>query len=124
VNGVRHFTTELDWPRELRAQIQDPSVQVPLAWSRVTGELQPPQRETCHEIRLVKAAAVLVATYFLGPAVLQASWAFGSAWALSGARGGHTERTTNGDAAVAVTLLCSVVPVGARRSARLPASVS
>jgi PadR family transcriptional regulator, regulatory protein AphA len=43
VNGVRHFTTELDWLRELRAQIQDPSAQVPLAWSRFTGELLRPQ---------------------------------------------------------------------------------
>jgi hypothetical protein len=39
VNGVRHFTTELDWLRELRAQVQDPSVQVPLAWREFTGEL-------------------------------------------------------------------------------------
>jgi hypothetical protein len=97
---------------------------VPLAWSRVTGELQPPQRETCHEIRLVKAAAVLVATYFLGLAVLQAPWALGSAWVLSGASGGHTERTTNGPAAVAVTLLRSVAAIGARRSARQPGTVS
>lgn len=33
-NGFRHFTTELAWLRDLRAQISDPAAEVPLSWRR------------------------------------------------------------------------------------------
>lgn len=33
-NGFRHFATELDWLRELRAQISEPAAEVPRSWRR------------------------------------------------------------------------------------------
>jgi hypothetical protein len=67
---------------------------------------------------LVNVAAVIVAVCFLGLATLMALSSLANLASPS-----HTERTTN-PVAVAVTLLCIVVAVAARRSARLPATAS
>ena len=44
-NGVRHFTTELAWLRELRAEVQDPQAEVQRAWRRFRDGVLQPQGE-------------------------------------------------------------------------------